>query len=64
MSNHLCRRVAIYLTGAAVILGVAAAVSSMPKLASAQQNLKQLTIFIEPDVHYDFDMDGRRQRLL
>jgi ABC-type nitrate/sulfonate/bicarbonate transport system substrate-binding protein len=53
MSNHLCRRVAIYLTGAAVILGVAAAVSSMPKLASAQQNLKQLTIFIEPDVHYD-----------
>src|SRR5579872_3233088 len=52
MSKNLCRSLVSYLIGIAVILGFALT-AMRPDLASAQQSTKKLTIFIEPDVHYD-----------
>ncbi|HZP75066.1 MAG TPA: ABC transporter substrate-binding protein [Pseudolabrys sp.] len=52
MFNNWGRSVLTWLTGAVVVVGIGAAAVSLCSFASAQ-DLKKLTVFIEPDVHYD-----------
>lgn len=51
MPRILYRSVVSYFLSVSVIVTLAIALAQLP--ANAQQNLKKLTIFIEPDVHYD-----------
>src|ERR1051325_142867 len=51
MPSILYRSVVSCVLSVAIIVTIAVALAQLP--ANAQQNPKKLTIFIEPDVHYD-----------